>query len=213
MSDKDNRQTKKKSLSEVEDLFETIFKEATLEIRREKAVKNESPETFSIQPPGRWQQQSTLPGTRTKIFKPRAEVLRKSEKAKAPLQENAASVQESPQRSAGKTGSKPSTKPKPTAAVVSSLLIIFAGIILYYQLGTLDLGFLLDYSKTGGKGEVAQVSVPEKQSTGPSEKVTAPSSQPKKKNQSPATVQDEPESPLPAQAGSLPQSGRCMSTL
>jgi len=202
MKDKDNREKKDKSLTQGEELFENIFREATLEIKREKAGKEQSTHFTAVSPPGRWQQQSTLPGTGTKIFKPRAEVLRKTEKAKAPLQEIAASVQESPQRSAGRTGSKPSAKSLPRAAVLFSLLIILAGILVYYLLGILDVRLLLDYFKTGHEGEVAQVSAPKKEPVGPSEKVTGPRSQPQEKNHNPATIQDQPKSPLPAPAES-----------
>jgi len=198
MKDKDNREKKDKSLNQGEELFENIFREATLEIKREKAEKEQPPHFTAVRPPGRWQKPRSLPGTKTSVPKPSAPAPRKLGKAEASFPENAVRVQKSPQTSAGKTGSKPSAKSLPRAAVLFGLLIILAGIIVYYLLGIMDVRVLLDYFKPGQEGEVAQVSVPGKQLDRQPERASDPRGQPQEKKQDPATMRDEPKSLLPA---------------
>jgi hypothetical protein len=116
MSDKDNREKEKNdSVSKGEELFETLLKEATLEIEREKAEEEQFHHVTPVQSPERRQGQRSLVGAETK------NVLR-SDKGN----EN---------RAFG-----------PRAAILISLLVILAGIILYH-LGMLEVRHLLDYFK------------------------------------------------------------------
>ena len=115
MNDKDNRDRKNKLLSGGQELFESIFEEATLEIKREKMEKEQFPRFTPVQSLGRRQGQRSLVGAETK------NVLR-SDKGN----EN---------RAFG-----------PRAAILISLLVILAGIILYH-LGMLEVRHLLDYFK------------------------------------------------------------------
>ena len=199
----DSKNQNHTSLSNSEELFETIFKAATLEMKREKN------QAFPVAPaplPGRWQEQRKLPDAEKGVLNPSAAVPRKPGKPKASLQGNAARVQKSPQASVVSTGAKPSTKSAlraekkkgkrafaPKAAVLFSLLVILAGIMLYYQ-GILDVRLLIGYFKTGHEEEVAQVSGPGEQRATPPEKVADLRTQPQKKKHNPETINDEPKS-------------------
>jgi cell division protein FtsN len=196
--------------SNSQEVFEEIFKQATMEIRIEKEGKAESQKYTPVLAPGRWQQQQKLKDAEKKVLKPSAPASRKSEKPDGSLPGNAARPQPALKPAAEMRKSTPPPKSKhktykrkmkrsvaPKAAVLVILLAVLVGIISIY-LGIVDIPLLQDFLKFGHEQVVAQAPVPSRQAAIPPEKVIGSPMQPKEKEPNPAKTKDEPKAPSPA---------------
>jgi SPOR domain len=206
----DKKRGKPTPTSNSQELFEEIFKEATMEIKREKAGKSRSQEYTPVPAPGRWQQQQKLKDAEKALLKPSGPAARKSEKAKVSLPRNVVRPQSAPKstgavyKSSSAARSMPKTNKRkakrsvaPKAAVLVLLLAMLAPIILNY-LEIVDIPLLRDYLKFGHEQVVVQAPVPEKQAKIPPEKVIGSPNQSREKEQNPAKTKDEPKAPSPA---------------
>jgi cell division septation protein DedD len=211
MNDKDDKKRGEPTpASNSQELFEEIFKEATMEIRIEKSGKAQSQEYTPVLAPGRWQQQQKLKDAGKRILKPSGPATPKSEKAKVSLPGNAVRPHPAPKptgevdKSTPLPRSMPNTDKRkvrrsvvPKAAVLVLLLAMLAVIILNY-LGIVDIPLLQDFFNFGHEQIVAQAPVPGKQAAIPPEKVIGSPKQPQEREQNPAKTKDEPKAPPPA---------------
>jgi hypothetical protein len=211
MKDKEDKMsTDSTPESNSQELFEEIFKQATMEIRIEKEGKAQSQEYTPVLAPGRWQQQKKVKGDDKGVLKPSEPAGRKSDRVKDSLPGNELRTPPTPKptRRAYKPTPPPRSMPNadrkrvkrsvaPKAALLVLLLAMLVGLIMSY-LGILDIPLLQDYLKLGHEQVVAQAPVPGKQTTIPPEKAGASSKQPQEKEQSPPKTTDEPEAPSPA---------------
>ena len=218
MKDKDDKkQGEPAPESNSQELFEEIFKQATMEIKIEKEPKAHGQKYSPILAPGRWQQQQQLKDTEERVLKPSEPAPRKSEKAQGSLPGKTVRAQPSPKYATkeDKSTRPPERKPKtdkrnvkrsigPKTTVLVLLLAMLTGIIASYLFGGLDIPLLLDYFRIGREQVVVQVPDPGKKAATPPEKVIVSSKQPQEKEQNPAKIKDEPKepSPAPAQASS-----------
>jgi hypothetical protein len=210
----DKRRGKPTPPSSSQELFEKIFNQANMEIKREKAGNQQ----YTPAPaPGRWQQQHKLLDAEKRVVKQSAPVPGKPEKAKASLPGKAVKAQTSPKSTAERVGSNPPAKIIPKtdkrnvkrssalmAAVLLIVLAILAGIISNYM-GIVDIRLLLDNFKFDHEREVAQASVPRKRAVKPPEKAISSPKQPQEREQNPAKNKDEPKAPssAPTESSSL----------
>jgi hypothetical protein len=202
--------------SNSQELFEEIFKQATMEIRIEKEGKAQSQKYTPVLAPGRWQQQKKVKGDDKGVFKPSEPASRKSDEVKdsLPGYELRTPPTPKPTRRSSKPTPLPRSMPNtdrkrvkrsvtPKAALLVLLLAMLAGIIMSY-LGNLDIPLLQDYLKFGHEQVVAQAPFPGKQTTIPPEKAIASPKQPQEKEQSLSKTTDEPKAPsLPPPQASL----------
>jgi len=217
-STEDKRNGEPTPESNSQEVFEEIFKQATMEIRIEKEGKAQSQKYTPGLAPGRWQQQQKVKDAEQKVLKPSGPAARKSAKPKVSLPGNALTSHPAP-KSAGKAD-KPNPPPKstpktdkkkakrsiaPKAAVLLLLLAVLAGIVLNY-LGIVDIPLLQDYLKLCHEQVVAQVPVSSRQAAIPPKKVIGSPKQPKEKESNPAKTKDEPKAPSPA-SPQAPSSG------
>ena len=220
MDRKDDPKGKEETpLSSSQELFEDIFKRATLEIKREKADKTQSQQPTQAPAPVQGQQrQEKLPPPSP----------RKPQTVRRPAPVKAERAETSPRSTEKRTESSPPPKgiPKtdkrnlkrfgaPKAALLVILLVVLAGAVLSYT-GIIDISPVLNYLGFGHE-QVAQAPVPPKRSvklpekavTSPTqqkEQVPAPSPAPKEATPAPVSkveTQAEPKPPTTtAQAGS-----------
>jgi len=202
--------------SNSQELFNEIFKQATMEIRLEKEGKAQSQKCTPVLAPGRWQQQQKVKDVEKNILKPSAPVARSSERIKGTPPVNAVRNRPAP-KSAGKPDKSthppkkmpetPKKKAKryfaPKAALPVLLPAMLVGIILSY-LGIVDIPLLQGYLKFGHEQVVAQAPIPGKQAALPLEKAIGSQKQPQKQEQNPAKAKDEPKASPPAPAQALP---------
>ena len=198
------------------ELFEELFKQATMEISLEKKGKAQSQKYTPVLAPGRWQQQQKVRDPDKGVLKPSEPAARKSDKVKDSRPGN--DVRARPGfRTSGKSDKStppPKSMPKtdrrkakrsvtPKAALLLLLLAMLTGIILIY-LGIVDIPLLQDYLKFGHEQVVAQAPVPRKPTAIPPDRTGGPSKQPQEEKQNPLKTKDEPEasSPAPTQASS-----------
>jgi len=207
MNDRDDKRSGEPTpASNSQELFEEIFKEATMEIKIEKAGKAQNQKHTPVLAPGRWQQHKLLDADKG-VLKPSGPPARKSEKAKGSLPGNAVRTQPAPKLTgeADKSNPQPKSMPKkykrkvkrsiaPKAAVLVLLLAMLAGIILNY-LGFVDIPLLQDYLKFGHEQVVAQAPGPGKQAAIPPEKAISSPRQPQEREQNHAKTNDEPKAP------------------
>jgi SPOR domain len=203
--------------SNSQELFEEIFKQATMEIRIEKEGKAQSQKYTPVVAPGRWQQQHKSPGAEKRVLKASTPPARKSEKAKGSLPGNALTSHPAP-KPAGKAD-KPNPPPKsapktdkkkrkrsiaPKATVLVLLLAMMTGILVSYLLGGFDIPLLQDYLKLGHEQIVTQAPLPGKEAPIPPEKAIGSPKQQQEREQIPVKTKDEPKAPPPdpAQASS-----------
>jgi hypothetical protein len=211
MKDKDDKKRAESAPeSNSQELFNEIFKQATMEIRIEKSGEAKGQEYTPVLAPGRWQQQQKLQDAEKRVLQPSAPASRKSEEANGSPPRNALRVQPAPRstRGADKSNPPPKSKPKtdkrnvkrsiaPKAVLLVLVLAMLAGIILNY-LGIVNIPLLEDFFKFGHEQVVAQAPVPGKQAAIPPEKVIGSPKQPQEKEQHPAKTKDEPKAPPPA---------------
>jgi len=196
--------------SNSQELFEEIFKQATMEIRIEKEGKAESKKYTQVVAPGRWQQQKNAKVADKGVLKPSEPTGRKSDKFKDSIPGSAVRTQPAsrPTGKSDKATAPPRSMPKtntrkvkksiaPKAALLMLLLAMLAGIVLSY-LGIVDIPLLQDYIKFGREQVTAPAPLPRKQAALPPEKAIASSKQPRDKEQSPPKTADEPKAPSPA---------------
>jgi cytoskeletal protein RodZ len=218
MNDKKDDKKRAESAPEAnsQELFNEIFKQATMEIRIEKEGKAQSDSHTPVLAPGRWQQQQKARDSDKGVLKPSELTGSKSGKVKD-FSQQIPVIARHGSRHTGKSGqstpsqrSMPKTDRKkmkrsvvPKAALLVLLLVMLAGVILSY-LGIVDIPILQDYLKFGHQQPVAQAPVPRKQTTIPPEKAIASSKQPQDKEQSSPKTPDEPKatSPAPPQTSS-----------
>jgi len=217
MKDKNNKKSGDPTPeSDSQELFEEIFKQATMEIRIEKEGKAQGQKYTPVDAPGRWQQQQKVRDSDKVVLKPSEPAGSKTDKVKDPRPGNY--VRARPGfRTSGKSGQStppPRSMPKtdrrkmkrsvvPKAALLVLLLVMLAGVILSY-LGIVDIPILQDYLKFGHEQPVAQAPVPRKQTTIPPKEAIASSKQPQDKEQSSPKTPDELKvtSPAPPQTSS-----------
>jgi SPOR domain len=211
MNDKD-KETSEEPYREYDsqELFNEIFKQATMEIKLEKQGKTRSRKDTPVLVPGRWQQQQKVKEVEKHILKPSRLVARSSEKIKGTPPVKVVRNQPAP-KAAGKPDesthlpkSMPETPQKkarrsiaPKAALPVLLLALLVGIILNY-LGIVDTSLLQDYLKFGHEQVAAQSPVPGKRAAIPLEKASASQEQPQAKEHNPAEAKHEPKAPPPA---------------
>jgi hypothetical protein len=206
--------------SKSQEVFEEIFKQATMEIRIEKEGKAQSQKYTPVLAPGRWQQQQKVKDAEKKVLKPSRPAARKSAKPKVSLPGNAARPQPAlkPAAEMRKPNPPPKSKPKadrrnvkrsiaPKATVLVLLLALMTGILVSYLLGGLDIPLLLDYFKFGHEQVVTQSPLPGKQAPIPPEKAIGSPKQPQEREQNPAKTKDEPKAPPPAPTQASPSGG------
>jgi hypothetical protein len=212
MNDKD-RETSGESAPEStsQELFDEIFKQATMEIRIEKEGKAQSQKYTPVVAPGRWRQQQKVKNAEKRILKPSGPAVRSSEKAKGtPPSINAVRTQPAPKSTSkpDKSTAPPKSMPKtakrkvkrniaPKVALLVVLLAMLAGIILSY-LGIVDIPILQDYLKFGHEQVAAQAPMPGKLAAIPPGKAIGSQKQLHEKQQNPAKAKDEPKAPPPA---------------
>jgi hypothetical protein len=197
--------------SNSQELFEEIFKEATMEIKIEKSRKAQGEEYTPVLPPGRWQQQQKVKDADKGVLKPPGPAGRRSEKAKDPLPGKAVRTQPAPKSTgeADNSNPPPKSKPKtdrrnvkrsiaPKATVLVLLLAMMTGILVSYLLGGFDIPLLQDYLKLGHEQVVTQAPLPGKQAPIPPEKAIGSPTQPQEREQNPAKTKDDPKAPPPA---------------
>ena len=214
MNDKDKKTSGNPSPEfDSQELFNEIFKQATMEIRLEKEGKAQSQSYTPVLAPGRWQQQQKVKGVEKNILKPSGPVARSSEKIKGTPPVKAVRNQPAP-KSAGKPDESirppknmPETPKKkvkrssvPKAALLVLLLAMLVGMILSF-LGIVDIPLLRDYHKFAYERVVAQARIPGEQAATPLEKAIGFQKEPQKEVQNPAKAKDEPKAlpPAPAQ--------------
>jgi len=196
--------------SNSQELFEEIFKQATMEIRIEKEGKAESKKYTQVVAPGRWQQQKNAKVADKGVLKPSEPTGRKSDKFKDSIPGSAVRTQPAsrPTGKSDKATAPPRSMPKtntrkvkksiaPKAALLMLLLAMLAGIVLSY-LGIVDIPLLQDYIKFGREQVTTPTPVPRKHAAIPPEKAIASSKQPKDKEQSPPKTVDESKAASPA---------------
>jgi hypothetical protein len=217
MNDKKDDKEREDSAPESnsQELFEEIFKQATMEIRIEKEGRAQSQKYTPARAPGRWQQQKRVTGDDKGVFKPSEPGGRKSDEFKDSLPRNELQTPPTPRSST--RSHKPTLSPRsmpntdrkrakrsvaPKAALLVLLLAMLAGIVMSY-LGILDIPLLPDYLKFGHEQPVAQAPVSRKQAAIPPERAIASSKQPQEREQSLPKAADEPKaSPAPPQTSS-----------
>jgi hypothetical protein len=196
--------------SNSQELFEDIFKQATMEIRIEQAGKAQSQKYTPVPAPGRWQQQQKARDSDKGVLKPSELAGSKSDKVKVSRPGKAVRARPAsiptgksvkvtpPPRSMHKTDrTKVKKSVAPKAALLVLLLAMFAGILLSY-LGIVDIPLLQDYLKFGHEQVTTQAPVPGKQAAIPPESVIASSKQAQGEKQNSPKATDEPKAPSPA---------------
>jgi cell division septation protein DedD len=208
MKDKNNRKSGDlTSESNSQELFEEIFKQATMEIRIEKEGKGKGQKYTPAVAPGRWQQQETAKAAHKSVLKLSEPAGRKSDKVKDSRPRKDVGTQPAsrptgrldkatpPPRSMPKTDTRKVNKSIASkSALLVLLLAMLAGIVLSY-LGIVDTPFLQDYLKLGREQVTTQAPVPRKQAAIPPARAMASSKQPQEKEQSPLKTADEPKAP------------------
>ncbi len=183
----DNKKKDGTFLSSSQELFENIFKRATMEIRRKKAEKIQNQQPALAPAQGRRQHPEKLPATEKRAVKPAVPVPRKPQTVKRPLPVKTVRAGTSPRSTEERAESTPPAKstPKtdktnvkrsgaPKAALLLVLLAVLAGIVSNY-VGIMDISLLFDYFGFGREQQVAQAPIPRKQPVKPPERpVTSP---------------------------------------
>jgi hypothetical protein len=212
MKDKDGKKRGEPTpASNSQELFEEIFKQATMEIKIEKEGKAQSQKYSPVIAPGRWQQQKKSKDAEKRILKPSGPAPRKSEKTQSSLPGKVVKAHPNPRSTIeeDKSTRPPERKPKtdrrnvkrsiaPKATVLLLLLAMMTGIIVSYLLGGLDIPLLLDYFKFGHEQVVTPASGHGNQPAIPPQKATGSPKQPQGRDQNPAKTKDEPKAPPPA---------------
>jgi len=141
MKDKDDKKSAESPPeSNSQELFNEIFKQATMEIRIEKSGKAQGHQYTPLLAPGRWQQQQKLKDAEKSVPQPSAPASRISEKAKGSLPGKAVRAKPNPNSPVkeDKSTLPPERKPKiskrkvkksitPKATVLVLLLAMLTG--------------------------------------------------------------------------------------
>jgi hypothetical protein len=196
--------------SDSQELFNEIFRQATMEIRLERQGKAKGQKDPPVQAPGRWQQQQKVKEIEKIILKPSRPAARRSEKAKVAPPVKAEKTQPAPKPDGTHAKSTPPPKNMPEtdkeemkrsnapkAALLALLLAMLAGVILSY-LGIVDIPLLQDYLKFGHEQVAAESPIPGKHAAIPLKKAIGSQKQLQEKEQSPAKAKNEPNAPPPA---------------
>jgi len=185
-------------LSSSQELFEKIFKQATMEIKKEKTEKTQAQQPIRAPVPEQGQQrQEKSPDTHTRPVQPTAPLPRKPQNAIRPapvqtegeatgLRSRGEKPQGTPQsRSPLKTDKKASKRSAvPKAALLVILLVALAGAV-YSYVGIVDISFVLNYFGLGHE-QAAQAPGTPKQPVKPPEKAVAVPKQPREQVAAPS---------------------------
>jgi hypothetical protein len=202
-----------------QELFDEIFKQATMEIRLEKQGKSKNRKDTSVPAPGRWQQQQRVKDAENRILKPSGPAARRSAKTKVTLPVNAETIQPA-QKPTGKQDKSthppksmtvtPKKKMKKSIAPKTALLVLLPallmGMILNY-LGIVDISLLHDYLKFSHEHVAAQSPIPGKRAAIPLEKAIGSQKQLQAKEQNPAKAKDRPKASPPASTQAFSSGG------
>jgi len=196
--------------SNSQELFEEIFKQATMEIRIEKEGKAKGKKYTPVDAPGRsQQQQETAKAADKRILKPSEPAGSKSVKGKDRRPEKYERAQPGfgtsgksaqstpPPRTMPKTDRRKVKRSVVTKVILLVLLLVMLSAVILSYLGIADIPILQDYLKFGHGQPVARAPAPRKQTTIPPEKAIPSSKQPQEKVQSPAKTVDEPKASAP----------------
>jgi hypothetical protein len=193
MNHKDEEKKEKDNpLNDSKELFDRIFKEATLEIKREKREEKQSFHIVSAPAPGRWQHQTNTPEIDKSAAKPPGPTPRKPETAHARPKFKAERAESTPlPSSTPETGKR---KVKRSRALMAALLLILLAIIavaVSNSMGIIDISFLL--SRFGsGREQVTKAPIPTKQQVKLSEKAITSLKQAQEQAPTPPPVPSEP---------------------
>jgi len=195
------------SLSSSQELFEKIFKQATMEIKKEKTEKTQAQQPIRAPVPEQGQQrQEKPPDTHTRPVQPTTPLPRKPQNAIRPapvqtegeatgLRSRGEKPQGTPQsRSPLKTDKKASKRSAvPKAALLVILLVALAGAVLSY-VGIVDISLVLNYFGLGHE-QAAQAPGTPKQPVKPPEKAVAPSPSSREATLAPVQKEERPAEP------------------
>jgi len=199
MNGKDDKNGEKATpLSSSQELFEKIFKRATMEIKREKSGEVQTHQPTPKSDPGRRQHQTKTPEIKKSAVKGAGPPTpRKLETAKTPLPVKSERADSNPPPKGMSKTDKKNVKRSgaPKAAVLLVLLAILAGIVSNYM-GIIDISLLLNYFGFGPQ-QVVQAPIPRKQPAKPPEKPAISPKQPQaqEKVSTPPPAPSEPTPP------------------
>ena len=199
MNGKDDKKGEKATpLSSSQELFEKIFKRATMEIKREKSGEVQTHQPTPKSDPGRRQHQTKTPEIKKSAVKGAGPPTpRKLETAKTPLPVKSERADSNPPPKGMSKTDKKNVKRSgaPKAAVLLVLLALLAGIVSNYM-GIIDISLLLNHFGFGPQ-QVVQAPIPRKQPAKPPEKSAISPKQPQaqEKVSTPPPAPSEPTPP------------------
>ena len=197
MNGKDDKKGEKATpLSSSQELFEKIFKRATMEIKREKSGEVQTHQPTPKSDPGRRHHQTKTPEIKKSAVKAAVPPTpRKPETAKEPLPVKSERADSNPPPKGIPKTDKKNVKRSgaPKAALLVILLVVLAGTVLSYM-GIMDVSLLFDYFGFGHEQQVVQAPITRKPAEKPPEKVVSSPkpTQEKEKVSTPSPNQSQP---------------------
>ena len=196
MNDKDDEKEEKDNpLSDSKELFDRIFKEATLEIKREKREEKQSFHIVSAPAPGRWQHQTKTPEIEKGAAKPAGPTPRKPETAQTSPKSKAERAESTPlPRSTPKTDKRKVKRSSARMAAVLLILLAILAVTVSNSMGIIDISLLLSRFGSGHE-QATEAPIPTKQPAKLSEKAITSLKQAQEQAPTPSPV---PSVPTPS---------------